>query len=58
MISHRLVDDYVMADLFSFLYDLLQSFFYVCKSFFLASFMNENEVFIYLFFFLKKKKLW
>ena len=38
MISHRLADDYVMADLFNFGYDLLQSFL-------LASFMNENEVF-------------
>jgi hypothetical protein len=54
MISHRLADDYVMADLFSFGYDLLQSFCSVCKSFLLTSFMNENEVF--LFFFLKKKK--
>jgi hypothetical protein len=45
MISHRLADDYVMADLFSFGYDLLQSFCSVCKSFLLASFMNENEVF-------------
>jgi hypothetical protein len=45
MISHRLADDYIMADLFSFNYDLLQSFCFVCKSFLLASFMNENEVF-------------
>jgi hypothetical protein len=45
MISHRLADDYVMTDLFSFGYDLLQSFCFVCKSFLFASFMNENEVF-------------
>jgi hypothetical protein len=45
MISHRLVDDYVMTDLFSFDYDLLQSFGFVCKSFLLVSFMNKNEVF-------------
>jgi hypothetical protein len=52
MISYRLADDYAMIDLFSFGYDLLQSFCSVCKSFLLASFMNENEV----FFFPKKKK--
>jgi hypothetical protein len=52
MISYRLADDYAMIDLFSFGYDLLQSFCSVCKSFLLASFMNENEV----FFFQKKKK--
>jgi hypothetical protein len=51
IISHRLADDYVMTDLFSFGYDLLQSFCFVCKSFLLVSFMNENEVFP-----LKKKK--
>jgi hypothetical protein len=45
IISHRLVDDYVMIDFFSFVYDLLQSFCSLCKSFLLASFMNENEVF-------------
>jgi hypothetical protein len=45
MISHRLVDYYVMDDLFSFDYDLFQNFCSVCKSFLLASFMNENEVF-------------
>jgi uncharacterized protein YebE (UPF0316 family) len=33
MISHRLADDYVMVNLFSFDYDLLQSFCSVCKSF-------------------------
>ena len=48
--SHRLVDDYVMANLFSFDYDLLQNFCYVCKSFLLASFMNKNEVFFFFFF--------
>jgi hypothetical protein len=53
VISHRLADDYIMADLFSFGYDLLQSFCSVCKNFLLTSFMNENEVFS---FFLKKKK--
>jgi hypothetical protein len=47
MISHRLVNDYVITDLFSFGYDLLQSFL-------LASFMNEKKVFF--FFFQKKKK--
>jgi hypothetical protein len=52
MISHRLVDDYVMANLFSFGYDLLQSFCSLCKSFLLVIFMNENEV----FHFQKKKK--
>jgi hypothetical protein len=45
MISHRLADDYVMVDLFSFSYDLLQSICSVCKSFLLTSFMNENNVF-------------
>ena len=45
MINDRLADDYVMADLFSFGYDLLQNFRSVCKNFLLASFMNENEVF-------------
>jgi hypothetical protein len=40
-----------MADLFSFGYDLLQNFFSVCKSFLLASFMNENKIFSF-----KKKK--
>jgi hypothetical protein len=45
MISHRLADDYVMVDLFSFGYDLLQSICFVCKSFLLMSFMNENKVF-------------
>jgi hypothetical protein len=45
MISHRLADDYVMTYLFSFGYDLLKSFCSVCKSFLLANFMNENEVF-------------
>jgi hypothetical protein len=44
MISHRLANDYVMADLFSFDYDLLQSFCSVCKSFLLSSFMNKNKV--------------
>jgi hypothetical protein len=34
-----------MADLFSFGYDLLQNFCFVCKNFLLASFINENEVF-------------
>jgi hypothetical protein len=34
-----------MADLFSFDYNLLQSFCSICKSFLFASFMNENEVF-------------
>jgi hypothetical protein len=52
LISHRLVDDYVMADLFSFSYDLFQNFCSVCKSFLLMSLMNENEV----FHFQKKKK--
>jgi hypothetical protein len=52
MISHRLPDDYVMADLFSFDYDLLKNFCFLCKSCLLASFMNENEV----FHFQKKKK--
>ena len=42
MISHILVDDYVMADLFSFNYDLFQSFCSVCKSFLLVNFINEN----------------
>ena len=51
MISHRLADDYVMADLFSFGYNLLQSFCSICKSFLLISFMNENKVFP-----VKKKK--
>jgi hypothetical protein len=41
-----------MADLFNFGYDLLQNFFSVCKSFLLASFMNENKIFS----FQKKKK--
>jgi hypothetical protein len=45
MINHRLADDYVMANLFIFCYDLLQSFCPVCKNFLLTSFMNENEVF-------------
>jgi hypothetical protein len=45
MISHRLADDYVMADLFSFGYNLLQSFCSICKSFLLTSFINENKVF-------------
>jgi hypothetical protein len=45
MISQRLVDDYVMANLFSFYYDLFQSFCFIYKSFLLASFMNKNEVF-------------
>jgi hypothetical protein len=45
LISYRLADDYVMADLFSFGYDLLQSFYFVSKSFLLTSFMNENEIF-------------
>jgi hypothetical protein len=45
MINHRLTDDYAVADLFSFDYDLLQSFCFVCKSFLLTNFMNENEVF-------------
>ena len=45
MISHRLVDDYVMVDLFSFGYNLPQSFYSVCKSFLLVSFINENEIF-------------
>ena len=54
MISHRLANDYVMVDLFSFGYDLLQSFCSVCKSFLLISFMNENEVFP----FQRKKKGW
>jgi hypothetical protein len=44
MISHKLTD-YVMADIFSFGYDLLKSFCFVYKSFLLTSFMNENEVF-------------
>ena len=44
-------DDYVMTNLFSFGYDLLQSFYSICKSFLLASFMNENKIFH-----LKKKK--
>ena len=47
IISHRLVDDYVMTDLFNFGDDLLQSFCSVCKSFLLASFMNENEEFLF-----------
>jgi hypothetical protein len=51
MISHKLTDDYVMADLFSFGYDLLQSFCSICKSFLLAGFMNKNEVFSFFFFF-------
>ena len=34
-----------MFDLFSFDYDLLQNFYTVYKSFLLAIFMNENEVF-------------
>jgi hypothetical protein len=51
MISHRLTDDYVIVDLFSFDYDLLKSFCFVCKNFLLTSFMNENEVFPF-----KKKK--
>ena len=51
MISYRLTDNYVMIDLFSFDYDLLQSFCSICKSFLLVSFMNENEVFPF-----KKKK--
>jgi hypothetical protein len=45
MISHRLADDYVIVDLFNIGYDLLRSFCFVCKSFLLTSFMNENEVF-------------
>jgi hypothetical protein len=45
MISHRLADDYVMANLFSFDYDLLHNFYSVCKNFLRASFMNENEIF-------------
>ena len=49
MISHRLVNDYVMADLFSFDYDLFQNFCPICKSFLLMNFVNKNEV-------LKKKK--
>jgi hypothetical protein len=44
-ISHSLVDNYIMADLFTFVYDLLQSFYSVRKNILLASFMNENEVF-------------
>ena len=52
MISHRLADDYVMADLFNFGYDLLQSFCSVCKTFLFADFINENKVFS----FQKKKK--
>jgi hypothetical protein len=51
MISHKLADDYVITDLFSFGYDLLQNFFSICKSFLLVSFMNENKVFPF-----KKKK--
>jgi hypothetical protein len=54
MISHRLVDDYVIADLFSFGYDLLQSFCSVCKSFLPTSFMNENDLFPFKK--IKKKK--
>jgi hypothetical protein len=38
MIRKKLADDYVMTNLFSFSYDLLQSFL-------LANFMNKNEVF-------------
>jgi hypothetical protein len=52
MISHRLTDDYVMTDLFSFGYDLLQSFYSLCQNFLLTSFMNGNKVFP----FPKKKK--
>jgi hypothetical protein len=37
---------------FSFDYDLLQNFLFVCKSFLLVSFMNENKIFS----FQKKKK--
>ena len=44
MISHRLIDDYVITDLFSFSYDLLQSFCSICKSFLLASFMKEWSI--------------
>jgi hypothetical protein len=50
MISHKLADNYVMDDLCCFCYDLLKSFYSVCKNFLLASFMNENEdVFLFLF---------
>jgi hypothetical protein len=35
-----------MADLFSFGFDLLQSFCSTCKSFLLVNFMNENEYFL------------
>jgi hypothetical protein len=52
MIGHRLADNYVMAYSFSFDYDLLQNFYFVCKNFLLVSFMNENKVFS----FQKKKK--
>ena len=45
MINHRLADDFVITDLFSFGYDLLQSFYFVYNSFLLVSFMNENEIF-------------
>ena len=44
MISHRLTDNYVLANLFSFDYDLFQSFYSVCKSFLLANFMNVNKI--------------
>ena len=57
MISQRLADDYVMVNLFSFDYDLLQIFCSLYKNFLLVSFMNENEVFLFLFlFFLKKSQ--
>jgi hypothetical protein len=45
MIGHRLADNYVMAYSFSFDYDLLQNFYFVCKNFLLVSFMNESKVF-------------
>ena len=53
MISHKLADDYVIADLFSFGYDLLHNFCSVCKNFLFTSFMMIMK---YFFFFSLKKK--
>ena len=53
MISYRLVNDYVMADLFSFSYNLLQNFCFVCKNFLLLSLWMRMKYFS----FLKKNQL-
>ena len=47
MISHKLADNYVMANLFNFGYNLLQNFYSVCKNFLLASFMNDMKYLIF-----------